>query len=223
MTKELFLEILKDGLSDFPEGELSDILYDYKEHFDVGFASGKSEEEIIKELGEPNDIIDQYRNGYLKKYEVENEEDTINNSDYSNSYNKKTNQSNKNNNKTTNKTNNLIITAIIIILSLILFGPFATGLIFTIIGLFMGLFGMSLGLLVASSGILIGKFVTNTIGIFSFPEFMLNFPDSVLVLILFGSLCSFILSILCLYYLIKQFIRWMKQLIKFTSTKLREV
>ena len=37
MTKELFLEILKDGLYDFPEGELSDILYDYKEHFDVGF------------------------------------------------------------------------------------------------------------------------------------------------------------------------------------------
>ena len=219
MTKELFLELLKDGLSDFPEGELNDILYDYKEHFDVGFASGKSEEEIIKELGEPNDIINQYRNGYFKKYESENEEDTINNSSYSNSYNKTKNQSNESN----KKTNNLIITAIIIILSLILFGPFATGLVFTIIGLFMGLFGMSLGLIVASSGILIGKFVTNTIGIFSFPEFMLNFPDLVLVLILFGSLCSFILSILCLYYLIKQFIRWMKQLIKFTSTKLREV
>ena len=219
MTKELFLELLKDGLSDFPEGELNDILYDYKEHFDVGFASGKSEEEIIKELGEPNDIINQYRNGYLKKYEAENEEDTINNSSYSNSYNKTKSQNNESN----KKTNNLIITAIIIILSLILFGPFATGLIFTIIGLFMGLFGISLGLLVASSGILIGKFVTNTIGIFSFPEFMLNFPDLVLVLILFGSLCSFILSILCLYYLIKQFIRWMKQLIKFTSTKLREV
>lgn len=226
MTKELFLEILRDGLSDFPEGELSDILYDYKEHFDVGFASGKSEEEIIKELGEPHDIVHQYRNGYLKKYEVENGEDTINASDSNTSYYKTTNEnndSNQNNRESTRKRNNFIVTTIIIVLSLILFGPFATALVFTIIGLFMGLFGVSLGLIVASSGILIGKFVTSTIGIFSFPEFMLNFPDSVLVLILFGSLCSFILSILCLYYLIKQFIRWMKQLVKFTSTKLREV
>ncbi|MGL5085462.1 MAG: DUF1700 domain-containing protein [Clostridium sp.] len=122
MTKELFLEILKDGLSDFPEGELSDILYDYKEHFDVGFASGKSEEEIIEDLGEPNSIVDQYRNGYLKKYE-ENSEDESEDFNKSNSSNT---SSNNTNNKYTsakyNKSNSLIISAIIIILTLILFG-----------------------------------------------------------------------------------------------------
>lgn len=209
MTKELFLEILKNGLSDFPENELNDILYDYKEHFDVGFASGKSEENIISELGEPYDIVSQYRNGYLKKYETNNEENTTKN--------------NKSNIKSNDKTNNLIITSIIIILSLILFGPLVTGLAFTIIGLFLGMFGVSLSLIITSIGILLGKFVTNTIGIFEFPIFMLNFPDSVLILIFFGALCSFILSILCLYYLMKQFIRWMKILIKFISTKLKEV
>lgn len=224
MTKELFLEILKDGLSDFPEGELSDILYDYKEHFDVGFSSGKSEEDIINELGEPHDIVAQYRNGYFKKYEVEFEEDNNTNSDYNDFYSNVNNQntdSNKQANNITNRSNSFIITAIIIILSLIFFGPIATGLAASIISLFLALFGVSLGLLVASSGILIGKFVTSTVGIFSFPEFMLHFPDSVLVLIFFGALCLFIFSILSLYYLIKQFIRWIKQLVNWTSTKLR--
>lgn len=213
MTKELFLEILKDGLYDFPQGELSDILYDYKEHFDVGFASGKNEEEIIKELGEPHDIVAQYRNGYLKEYES-NEDSTCHDS-----YEKTTSQPNES--TTYNKSNSFIITTIIIILSLILFGPIATAFVAGIVGIFLGVMGGSLGILIASSGVLIGKFVTNTVGIFTFPEFMLNFPDSVLVLIFFGALCSFILSIICLYYLIKQFVRWIKQLVNWTSTKLR--
>lgn len=220
MTKELFLEILKDGLYDFPEGELSDILYDYKEHFDVGFSSGKTEEEIIEELGEPNNIVAQYRNGYLKKYESENEEDTNSNSFNNNNTNYESNTTNEPINKI-NKSNSFIISALIIILILILFGPFVAGIALTFIGLFFGLIGGSLALMVTSSGILIGKFFTNTIGIFQFPEFMLNFPDSVLVLILFGSLCLFIFSVLCLYYLIKQFIRWMKKLINFSSRKLK--
>lgn len=221
MTKELFLEILKDGLSDFPQGELSDILYDYKEHFDVGFASGKNEDEIIQELGEPHDIVAQYRNGYLKQFESndESKEDTNNDSNSNNSSEKTT--SNHNESTTYNKSNSFIITAIIIVLSLIFFGPIATGLAAGLMGIFVGLIGGSLGLLVASSGVLIGKFVTNTVGIFTFPEFMLNFPDSVLVLIFFGALCSFILSIICLYYIVKQFIRWIKQLVNWASTKLR--
>lgn len=225
MTKELFLEILKDGLSDFPEGELSDILYDYKEHFDVGFASGKSEEEIIEELGEPNNIVAQYRNGYLKKYE-KSSEDESEDSNTSNSYNTDSNYSynnnnNDNSNTTYSKSNSFIISAIIVILTLILFGPIAAGIALTFIGIFFGLIGGSLGLLIATSGILFGKFVTNTVDIFKFPEFMLNFPDSVLVLIFFGSLCLFILSLICLYYLIKQYLRWLKRLINYTSTKLR--
>lgn len=226
MTKELFLKILRDGLSDFPEGKLSDILYDYKEHFDVGFSLGKNEGEIIEELGDPNDIVAQYRDGYLKKYEVENKEYTNSNSDSNTSYNNNTKNNNTNNETSTtngafNKSNSFIITALIIIFSLILFGPIFATLAFSIIGLVLSLFGCSLGLLIASSGLLIGKFLTNTIGIFSLSEFMLNFPDSVLVLIFFGSLCLFILSIMFLYYLIKQSIRWIKQLVNWTSTKLR--
>ncbi|MGL5354628.1 MAG: DUF1700 domain-containing protein [Clostridium sp.] len=221
MTKELFLEILKDGLSDFPEGELSDILYDYKEHFDVGFASGKSEEEIIEELGEPNNIVDQYRNGYLKKYE-ENQEDESEDFNNSNTHNTTSNDSTNSNTTTNfNKSNSFIISAIIIILTLILFGPLAAGIALTFLGIFFCLMGGSLALIIATVGILVGKFVTNTVGVFQFPEFMLNFPDSVLVLIFFGSLCLFIFSIISLYYLIKQYLRWLKQLINFTSTKLR--
>lgn len=226
MTKELFLDILKDGLYDFPEGELSDILYDYKEHFDVGFASNKSEDEIISELGEPHDIVAQYRNGYLKKCEpeIKNEDK---NEEYTDSNYSKDYSSNTTNNETynadtkKNQSNTLIVTSIIVVLALILFGPIATALVLSCTGLLFGLFGASLGLLVASGSVLICKFFTSTVGIFALPEFMLNFPDPVLVLIFFGSLCLFILSILCLYYFIKQCIRWAKQLLNWTSTKLK--
>lgn len=50
MIKDIFLDILRQDLNDFPEGKLSDILYDYKKHFDIGFSSGKSDDEIIINL-----------------------------------------------------------------------------------------------------------------------------------------------------------------------------
>ena len=113
MTKELFLKILRDRLSDFPEGKLSDILYDYKEHFDVGFSLGKSEGEIIEELGDPNDIVAQYRDGYLKEYEVENKEYTNSNSDSNTSYENNNNTTNNNN---TNNNLTIILTITILIM-----------------------------------------------------------------------------------------------------------
>lgn len=66
MNKEEFLKTLEDSLLSFPEGEKKEILYDYEEHFRIGFEKGKTEEELINELGEPQDIANQYRSTYEK-------------------------------------------------------------------------------------------------------------------------------------------------------------
>lgn len=66
MTKIEFFNILMDGLKDFPESKLNDIIYFYENKFSLGLSNGKSEFEIINELGDPNLIVSQYRNEYLE-------------------------------------------------------------------------------------------------------------------------------------------------------------
>ncbi|NMM63967.1 DUF1700 domain-containing protein [Clostridium sp. P21] len=61
MNKEEFMKILKQSLSNMDMYEKEDILYDYEEHFRIGFEKGKTEEEIIKELGDPKIIGKSYR------------------------------------------------------------------------------------------------------------------------------------------------------------------
>ncbi|MDP4142920.1 MAG: DUF1700 domain-containing protein [Bacillota bacterium] len=73
MNKKEFLRILETALSDFNVDERKEILYDYEEHFRLGKESGKSEDELIEELGDPKDIANQYRveKEILDKYELE--------------------------------------------------------------------------------------------------------------------------------------------------------
>jgi len=42
------MEIIKKELSGIPESDLTEILYDYEDHFNVGISEGRSEEEIAK-------------------------------------------------------------------------------------------------------------------------------------------------------------------------------
>ena len=231
MTKDTFLDILKQGLNDFPEGKLSDILYDYKEHFDIGFASGKSDDEIINELGNPYDIIDKYRNGYLKKYDAPLNEENINNEEdlkYKNTNNSKQNHSDLNYHNQyayeskKRSSNNFIITLIIIILSLILFGPITLGITGTIFAIIISLIVTTLSISVVGIGILLGKVVTNTIGFFIFPSFVLDFPNSVVAFTVAGSVLLFIFLILSLYYVIKLCVRLIKRLVNWISSKIKE-
>jgi uncharacterized membrane protein len=61
VNKEEFLKTLEASLKTFTLEEKKDILYDYEEHFRIGLQNGKTEEELIKELGSPNDIAKQYK------------------------------------------------------------------------------------------------------------------------------------------------------------------
>lgn len=60
MNKEEFLKDLERHLGGFSEEEKKEILYDYEEHFRIGFENGKTETELIEELGDPLSIANQY-------------------------------------------------------------------------------------------------------------------------------------------------------------------
>lgn len=53
MTKQHYLEALKQQLTGLPYDEITEILCDITEHFDSGIASGRSELEISEALGSP--------------------------------------------------------------------------------------------------------------------------------------------------------------------------
>lgn len=72
MNQNEFFNILMDGLKDFPESKLRDIISYYDNKFNHELALGKAEEEIVTELGNPNLIVNQYRSEFL--YTVDNSE-----------------------------------------------------------------------------------------------------------------------------------------------------
>ncbi len=51
-----FLTQLEKSLRHMSAEEKQDILQDYREHFEIGLASGKTEEQIAKALGEPEQL-----------------------------------------------------------------------------------------------------------------------------------------------------------------------
>lgn len=221
MNRDEFLKILQEGLKDFPEVELNDILYDYKEHFDAALASGKTNEEIINELGNPNDLVNQYRSGYIQKYDGPT---TNNNKSNTNDY---TNQNNNFKNNTSNykksstDTTNQIIKLLLIITGLIILGPIATGIIATIFGIFVGFLGLTFGITAGGVALLLGSSVTNILGFFTIPAFIAEFPISVIALITLGGFLGFIFNILVAYYLCKLFYRYMKKFVNWVAPKIR--
>ena len=130
MNKMEFFKILEEGLIDFPAHELQEILYDYKEHFSNAQSDGKTEEEIIEELGDPYTIVNQYRSNYIQvsttntEYEDTYEEKEANNETYTN-YNDDSNKkySNNSTNSSSNSLINIILKICMIVGLLILFFP----------------------------------------------------------------------------------------------------
>lgn len=60
MTKDRFLADLKRALGGMTETERREVLYDYEEHFRMGLAEGKAEEQISRSLGNPRVIGKSY-------------------------------------------------------------------------------------------------------------------------------------------------------------------
>ena len=60
MKKKEFLDLLRYYLRNLPNNVVNDIISDYEEHFICGMQAGRSEEDIAKELGEPEKIAKEY-------------------------------------------------------------------------------------------------------------------------------------------------------------------
>ncbi|MCI5726909.1 MAG: DUF1700 domain-containing protein [Clostridium sp.] len=191
MTKTEFFNIIRNGLKDFPENEVNDILYDYEEHFASGLNDGKTVEEIIEELGNPYDIVEQYKS--TNSYSIDQKSKS-----------------------TSSLTNTTII--ILILVGIICF-PAITGLGGIIIGIIATLCFVPLGFTFAGIGILLGDLGVSVLGIVNLPDFITDFPTSSVILFTIGSLLSTILGIIISVYLVKAFIILIKKIIELFKEK----
>ncbi|NMB79521.1 MAG: DUF1700 domain-containing protein [Methanomicrobiales archaeon] len=67
-NEQEFIRILKDRLSGtLAKEELDDIVSDYAEHFQVGRANGRSDEELWRSLGSPEDVAREIKAMHLVK------------------------------------------------------------------------------------------------------------------------------------------------------------
>lgn len=154
MSQNEFLEILEKNLQGFSIDEKREILYDYEEHFTLGKENGKTDDEIIEELGNPLDIATQYKTNRIT---VINEKQ---NNNYTESNNAQGANANNNDNfqysYTPNKPGNWLI-------FLLLF-PF---IILPSIGIIMAFYATILALFTASVGVVIAGFglsIAGTLG-----------------------------------------------------------
>lgn len=202
MNKMEFFKILEEGLIDFPAHELQEILYDYKEHFSNAQSDGKTEEEIIEELGDPYTIVNQYRSNYMQvsatntEYEDTYEEKEPINETYTN-YSDDSNE--KYSNNTNNSSNSLINTILkicMVIGLLILFFPIGVAGLATVFGLGIGLLAIPFAFSISGILMLLGKFGFTILG-FGVPAFFADFPTSVTLLITIGSVSATLICLFC--------------------------
>ena len=202
MNKYEFLRILEDGLKDFPPQELQDILYDYKEHFYNGEKEGKTEQDIINELGDPYVIVNHYRSSYIQ---------TPPNSEKANSSN-----SNINNNNDNSATK--ILKLIIFILAIIVLTPAILAGGSGLFGILLAIISIPFAFSIGGLALLVSKLGIHVVGI-SLPTFLSDFPTSVILLITIGSIAGTILFIILAVYLVKLIIIGIRKLIDLLSNK----
>lgn len=182
MNKMEFMRQLKSELSDFRKEERDEILYDYEEHFRIGEESGKSEEELIRELGNPRDIADQYRtSGEDAKERVNNKRSTL---------------------------DSVVIFAALLVLNLIIVWPFI-GIIGGVIGIIGGCIGIFIGGIAMIFGIVLVPFFPQFVNISSnISKVALVFAGigTTTLGILFGILAFYILKFI--FIGIIRYIKW---------------
>ncbi|WP_032121457.1 DUF1700 domain-containing protein [Clostridium amazonitimonense] len=151
MKQNEFLEILGKNLQGFSMDEKKEILYDYEEHFILGRENGKTDDEIIEELGNPLDIARHYKSNRV----------TLINENQNNNYDKSNNKQKTTNNDdrsqysyTPNKAPKWLLLLLLI--------PF---IILPSLGVILGLYGTLLGLFAAAVAIVIAGFALSLAGI----------------------------------------------------------
>lgn len=194
MTKDEFLNIISNGLSEFPSSKRSEILYDYEEHFSIGLSQGKTEQEIISELGDPHTIIRSYMDNYSSRF---NKAGSYNDNNYSN------------NNK---KSSGFWVLTIVIIL---LLSPLLLGLSCGLLGIIIAFFAVCFVVFVLGIGFIASGVLGFNEIISHFSNIDINLPGSAQILLGVGNLCLSILLIIGTFFILKGVIFLIKQLINF--------
>lgn len=60
MSKNEFMNSLREKLSEYGVTDSREIILDFEQHFEDGIAAGETEDEVCKKLGDPNEIAKQY-------------------------------------------------------------------------------------------------------------------------------------------------------------------
>ncbi|WP_025025826.1 DUF1700 domain-containing protein [Caldalkalibacillus mannanilyticus] len=60
MNKSEFLAVIEQQLQAINKEDLQELLDDYESHFELGRQNGKSEEEIVGELGDPKELVQEF-------------------------------------------------------------------------------------------------------------------------------------------------------------------
>ena len=66
MSKNEYIETLKNKLNGYDEELVNEIINDYNEHFSLGYAQGKSDEEIIQSLGDIDEMVKEIESSYKR-------------------------------------------------------------------------------------------------------------------------------------------------------------
>jgi uncharacterized membrane protein len=77
LNKKQFFKDLREELKQLPKEDLDSLMKDYEEHFEIGISKGRSEEELVKSLGNPN-IIAKHVKAYFLVRQAEDNTSVIN-------------------------------------------------------------------------------------------------------------------------------------------------
>lgn len=162
MSQNEFLEILEKNLQGFSIDEKREILYDYEEHFTLGKENGKTDDEIIEELGNPLDIATQYKTNKITVIK-ENQNNNYQSSNYTESNNAQGSNSSNNDNYqysyTPNKPGNWLL--FLLLLPFIILP--SIGIIIAFYATILGLFATSVGVVIAGFGLSLAGTLGTTI------------------------------------------------------------
>lgn len=139
MTKSEYLDLLRFYLRELPPGVIHDIVKDYEDHFEEGLAAGKTEEQIVRDLGSPKDIAEEI---ILTEFRLTGK----------GSRPRPERQSEPN----INNTRHYGIGRFAKVLKYLGMGLLAIILFFPLMGVLMGLFGGIFGLLIGFLGLIFG-------------------------------------------------------------------
>ncbi|WFA10232.1 DUF1700 domain-containing protein [Tissierella sp. Yu-01] len=178
MTRVEYINRLKTNLQGLPIDEITDILSDYEEHFNIGISKGKSEEEISKELGDPREVAEGYRSNFRS--------------------NPKEPRPSTTNDNTRKFLFGLLLVGVNVV---VLFVP-----AMTLFGLLMGLFGVGIGFTFGGFGIMLGFPVKAFLGMTA-PHFLTSFgiglglsSMGLLILILGFHIVKILFKLIVIYF-----------------------